>query len=105
MLIVTKTTGRVPGALCEVVGETPKRYAVRVVGASTSWGSSPLVQGDYDGKTPYVNKADVRWVGVTREQYDRYVRAFNEHVETIAAVTERAYGAYKVAIAEIFGTE
>lgn len=71
MMLISTPDARHPGALCEVIRETPSAYTVNVLSA----GKPPLsVEGGHvAGAQTWVVKRNVLKLNVSREDYGDYL--------------------------------
>lgn len=98
MLIITKSSGRQPGALCRIRRVTTKRFYIEVVQRGNRHSSPSQVARWYDvernPEAPYVNRDDVWVEDVTEEQYIAYLEAHELREERIREATAAAYAEY-----------
>jgi hypothetical protein len=80
-----------PGVLCEVRRETDQRLYVTVVKRPSQF-STARIHGDYrrPDDNPYVKKEDLFAQGVTVEQYDAYVTAYQRREAFLREAAQKA---------------
>ena len=88
------------GALCRVIGETPKRYQIEFISHSGREYQTEII---HSVKGVFVDKSNVIAENVTEEQYNKYVRVFKQYDIELKAFTEQNRQDKQEAINRILG--